>query len=157
MLTRPMSSSAMTAGPAEPASHPTQVNSCGSVAQDARNDFWHLSRLQLCPIRRHQEASAVLCITLSCHSWYIRGTLTDSSVRNVRPAAARMPLQEGPSVYSSSLHSQGNGDAGARAIGACAGLKDYGTSPDAPPRESVELRAYCFWEDLEPQEVAMQL
>ena len=37
------------------------------------------------------------------------------------------------------------------------GLLDHGTSPDAPPRESVELRSYCFWEDLPPQEAAMQL
>ena len=37
------------------------------------------------------------------------------------------------------------------------GLLDHGTSPDAPPRESVELRSYCFWEDLLPQEAAMQL
>ncbi len=38
-----------------------------------------------------------------------------------------------------------------------AGLLDYGTSPNAPPRESVELRSYCFWEDLEPREPAMEL
>lgn len=37
------------------------------------------------------------------------------------------------------------------------GLLDHGTSPNAPPRESVELRSYCFWEDLPQQEAAMQL
>ena len=38
-----------------------------------------------------------------------------------------------------------------------AGFVDINTSPNAPARESVELRSYCFWEDLEPQEPAMQL
>ena len=38
-----------------------------------------------------------------------------------------------------------------------AGFVDFNTSPNAPARESVELRSYCFWEDLEPQEPAMQL
>ncbi|CAL8463770.1 g3304 [Coccomyxa elongata] len=37
------------------------------------------------------------------------------------------------------------------------GIKDYNTSPNAPPRESVELRSYCFFEDLPPQQPAMQL
>ena len=40
---------------------------------------------------------------------------------------------------------------------AAAGFLDHSTTPHAPPRESVELRSYCFWEDLEPQEAAMQL
>ena len=38
-----------------------------------------------------------------------------------------------------------------------AGFKDYGTSSNAPPRESMELRSYCFWEDAEPKEPAMEL
>ena len=39
----------------------------------------------------------------------------------------------------------------------CVGLGVCRTSPDPPPRESVELRSYCFWEDLPPQDAAMQL
>ena len=27
------------------------------------------------------------------------------------------------------------------------GFKDLSVGPDAPPRESIEIRAFCFWED----------
>ncbi len=39
----------------------------------------------------------------------------------------------------------------------CVGFLDHSTSPDAPPRESVELRSYCFWEDLPAQDADMHL
>lgn len=37
------------------------------------------------------------------------------------------------------------------------GFTDPTTRPDAPPRQSIEIRAYVFWEDLPPQPIAMQL
>ena len=33
------------------------------------------------------------------------------------------------------------------------GVKDLSVRDDAPPRESIELRSYVFWEDLPPQDV----
>lgn len=37
------------------------------------------------------------------------------------------------------------------------GFRDPTTSPDAPPRQSIEIRAYVFWEDLPEQEIARVL
>ena len=37
------------------------------------------------------------------------------------------------------------------------GFKDPSTSPDAPHRQSIEIRAYVFWEDLPEQEIARLL
>ena len=37
------------------------------------------------------------------------------------------------------------------------GFKDPSTPADAPPRESIEIRAYVFWEDLPEQEIAKEL
>ena len=37
------------------------------------------------------------------------------------------------------------------------GFLDHNTSVSAPPRESVELRSYCFWENDEPQQAARDL
>ena len=33
------------------------------------------------------------------------------------------------------------------------GFRDLSVGDDAPPRESVELRSYVFWEHEEPREV----
>ena len=37
------------------------------------------------------------------------------------------------------------------------GFKDPTTSPGAPPRESIEIRAYAFWEDEPQQDMARLL
>ncbi len=37
------------------------------------------------------------------------------------------------------------------------GFKDLSVGPEAPPRESIEIRAFCFWEDEPAQEPAMEL
>jgi hypothetical protein len=37
------------------------------------------------------------------------------------------------------------------------GLRDHSVGPDAPPRESVELRSYCFWENELAQEFDREL
>ncbi|KAK9817716.1 hypothetical protein WJX72_001133 [[Myrmecia] bisecta] len=37
------------------------------------------------------------------------------------------------------------------------GFIDHAAPADAPPRESIEIRSYCFFEDLEPQEYAKDL
>ncbi|KAK9809195.1 hypothetical protein WJX72_011143 [[Myrmecia] bisecta] len=37
------------------------------------------------------------------------------------------------------------------------GFIDHSAPADAPPRESIEIRSYCFFEDLEPQEYAEDL
>ncbi|KAK9807623.1 hypothetical protein WJX72_004557 [[Myrmecia] bisecta] len=37
------------------------------------------------------------------------------------------------------------------------GFVDHSTPADAHPRESIEIRSYCFWEDEPQQEVAMEL
>ena len=31
------------------------------------------------------------------------------------------------------------------------GFKDESVGPEYPPRESIEIRAYCFWENEKPQ------
>lgn len=37
------------------------------------------------------------------------------------------------------------------------GFRDLSAKPDAPPRESVEIRSLCFWQNENPQEVASEL
>lgn len=37
------------------------------------------------------------------------------------------------------------------------GFKDPTTSPDAPPRQSIETRAFVFWENEPKQEIARLL
>ena len=37
------------------------------------------------------------------------------------------------------------------------GVRDHSSAPDAPPRESIEVRSFCFFEDLPPQEIAKEL
>lgn len=37
------------------------------------------------------------------------------------------------------------------------GFKDHSSAPDAPARESIEIRSFCFFENLPPQEIAKDL
>ena len=37
------------------------------------------------------------------------------------------------------------------------GVRDHSSAPDAPPRESIEIRSFCFFENLPLQDIAKEL
>ena len=75
------------------------------------------------------------CIVLQCRWYYAKGINTDEAYVFVcydsRDGRARFTPH--------------------------AGLKDPNTRPDAPARQSIEIRSFVFWEDEPEQEIARAL